>query len=81
MNIHDILVRYASGLLELIRAYSSWVETQAKNKIDVLVLTLGPVFLLTLFFWSLPAWLIKTIAAILLVPILYVVYLFLRDRK
>ena len=70
--------RYTFGFFDVIQAYCGWADSQAKNQTDFLVLALGPIFLLSLLLWLLPAWLGKTIALILLAPALYIFYQALR---
>ena len=66
--------RYITGFFDVIYAYGKWAASQAKNQTDLLVLTIGPPFLLGLLLWLLPAWLAKIIALIILAPTLYFIY-------
>lgn len=61
------------GVFRSISAYCKWAESKAKTENDLLVFVLGPVLLLCLVLWSLPAWLGKGIALVLLLPVLYLV--------
>ena len=45
---------------------------------DLLLLAFGPLLLLGLVLWSLPAWIGKTIALILLAPVLYLAFVALQ---
>ena len=78
MKFYEFMRRYALGFFGLIQVYCGWAESQAQNQKDLLVLGLGPIFLLALVLWLLPVWLGKTLALILLAPALYVVYQVLR---
>jgi hypothetical protein len=75
MDFHEFMTRYTMGLFGLIKRYCDWAESQAKSRNDLLLLGLGPIGLLGLMLWMLPAWLGKTIALILLAPVLYVAYI------
>lgn len=65
----------AKGLMQ---AYCRWAESQAKSNTDFLLLGLGPVFLVALVLWLLPAWLGTVGAVILAAPALYVAFIVLR---
>lgn len=78
MKFDEFMRRYTLGFFGLIQAYCGWAESQAQNQKDLLVLGLGPIFLLALVLWLLPVWLGKTLALILLAPALYVVCQVLR---
>lgn len=71
----------------LIQSYCRWAESQAKSQTDFLLLGIGPVFLVALILWLLPAWLGEIGTLVLLAPALYVVFVVLRayairgDRK
>ncbi|EDB8709776.1 conjugal transfer protein TrbO [Salmonella enterica subsp. enterica serovar Schwarzengrund] len=77
-RFHDFMMRYTLGLWGCISAYCKWAESQAKNDKDLLVLGIGPVFVLGLLLWSLPGWIGKPIAFILSLPALYLAFLVLR---
>jgi len=77
-RFHDFMMRYTLGLVGLIAAYCKWAEGQAKSQNDLLVLGLGPIFLLFVILWSLPAWIGKPIAFVLSLPALYMAFLVLR---
>jgi hypothetical protein len=62
----------------LIQAYCRWAESQAKSNTDFLLLGLGPMFLVALVLWLLPAWLGTAGAVILAAPALYVAFIVLR---
>jgi hypothetical protein len=78
MDFHAFMKRYTLGLFGVIKGYCDWAESQAKGQVDLFVLTLGPIGLLGLILWSLPAWLGKTIALILLAPVLYLIFVALQ---
>lgn len=71
MGFHDFMRRYTLGFFGLIKDYCDWADSQAKSQADLLMLAFGPLFLLGLVLWLLPAWLGKTIALVLLAPMLY----------
>lgn len=75
MTFNDFMQRYTLGLFGVIKGYCDWVESEAKTDKDSLFLLLGPLLLLGLVLWGLPAWLGKTIALVLLAPVLYLAYL------
>ena len=58
--------------MDVITAYSKWVESQASNDTDLIILAIFPAFLLGLQYWLLPFWLCKTIAIAFLFPPLWV---------
>jgi hypothetical protein len=78
MKFDEFMKRYTLGFFELIQAYCGWAESQAKNQTDLLLLGLGPIFLIGLVLWLLPVWLGKTLALVLLAPALYVAFVILR---
>ena len=77
-RFHDFMMRYTLGLWGCISGYCKWAKSQAKNDKDLLVLGIGPVFVLGLLLWSLPGWIGKPIAFILSLPALYLAFLVLR---
>lgn len=77
-KFHDFMIRYTLGLCGCISSYCKWAESQAKNDKDLLVLGIGPVFVLGVLLWSLPGWIGKPIAFILSLPALYMAFLALR---
>ena len=58
--------------MDVIMTYSKWVESQASNDTDLIILAIFPAFLLGLQYWLLPFWLCKTIAIAILFPPLWV---------
>lgn len=78
MTFNNFMQRYTLGLFGVIKGYCDSVETEAKTDRDLLVLMLAPLLLLGLVLWMLPVWLGKTIAMVLLAPVLYLAYLGLR---
>ena len=74
MDFHAFMKRYTLGLFGVIKSYCDWAESQAKSQGDLLLLAFGPLLLLGLVLWSLPAWIGKTIALILLAPVLYLAF-------
>lgn len=58
--------------------YCRWIESQAKSPTDFLLLGLGPVFLVALVLWLLPARLGKLGALVLAAPALYIAFIVLR---
>lgn len=58
--------------------YCRCVESQAKSPTDFLLLGLGPLFLVALVLWILPAQLGELGALILAVPALYIAFIVLR---
>ncbi len=78
-KFHNFMMRYTMGLWGYISDYCKWAESQAKTDKDLLVLGIGPLLLLCLLLWSLPAWIGKPIAFILSLPALYLAFLVLRS--
>ena len=78
MDFHAFMKRYTLGLFGVIKSYCDWAELQAKSQGDLLLLAFGPLLLLGLVLWSLPAWIGKTIALILLAPVLYLAFVALQ---
>jgi Flp pilus assembly protein TadB len=62
----------------LLQAYCRWVDSQAKSNTDFLFLGLGPVLLVAMVLWLLPAWLGTVGAVIAAAPALCVVFIVLR---
>ena len=60
------------------QAYCRWAESQAKSNKEFLLFGIGPVFLVALVLWLLPAWLGTLGALVLAVPSLYVAFIVLR---
>ena len=58
--------------------YCRWVESQAKSQTDFLLLGLGPLFLVALVLWVLPARWGELGALILVAPALYIAFIVLR---
>lgn len=54
MKFDEFMRWYTLGFFGLIQAYCGWAESQAQNQNDLLVLGLGPIFLLALVLWLLP---------------------------
>ena len=80
----NFLNRYAFGFLGLVKAYCDFAGRHARHEADLLFLGIGPVVLLALFLFTLPKWLGVTLAALLLVPALYAVFIVIRmyaERK
>lgn len=77
-KFHNFMMRYTMGFWGYISGYCKWAESQAKTDKDLLVLGIGPLFVLGLLLWSLPAWIGKPIAFILSLPALYLAFLVLR---
>lgn len=77
-RFHNFMMRYTLGLWGHISSYCKWAESQAKDDKDLLVLGIGPVFVLGLLLWSLPGWIGKPIALIVLLPALYLAFMVLR---
>lgn len=70
-----VTVRRAMGYVE---RYCVWASKQALNRMDLLVLGLGPVAALAIVLMSLPAWICWPAAAVLVWPALYAAFLILR---
>ncbi len=73
----DFMNRYTLGFVGVISAYCKWAESQARSQKDLLILGLGPIFLLGLVLWSMPDWIGKPLAFVLSLPGLYIVFLVL----
>jgi hypothetical protein len=58
--------------------YCRWLESQAKSPTDFMLLGLGPLFLVALVLWVLPAWLGELGALVLAAPTLYIAFIVLR---
>jgi hypothetical protein len=58
--------------------YCRWLDSQAKSPTDFLLLGLGPLFLIALVLWVLPAWLGEFVALVLVAPALYIAFIVLR---
>ena len=58
--------------------YCRWLESQAKSTTDFLLLGLGPLFLVALVLWVLPAQLGEIGALVLAAPGLYIAFVVLR---
>jgi len=54
-KFHDFMMRYTLFLWGCISGYCKSAESQAMNDKDLFVLGIGPVFILGLLLWSLPA--------------------------
>lgn len=78
MTFHTFMQRYTLGLFGVINGYCDWIGKEAKTDKDSLLLLLAPIATIGLILWLLPAWLGKTIALILLAPVLYLSWLGLR---
>lgn len=78
-KFHNFMMRYTLGFGRVLHAYCKWAEGQARNQTDLLVMGLGPIFVIGLVLWALPAWIGKPIAFILSLPALYVIFLVLRE--
>jgi hypothetical protein len=64
--------------MKIADSYCRWVEDQAKSRADFLLVGLGPVPLIALVLWLLPARWGMLGASILIAPALYVVFIVLR---
>ena len=63
---------------KLLQDYCRWADSQANNQKDFLLLGLGPLFLVALVLWLLPAWFGTIAALVLLFPALCIVFVVLR---